>query len=348
MTSSHPQANLLKHWHEEAESAWLYRVIAQHETNPRIAAMFIALAAAAETQAASWAASLDVPCPTFVPSHRARLVAVLIRKLGARAIKPVLAAMKVRGLSALDAPPAPGHAMPTQLSEVGARHRDVASGGNLRAAVFGVNDGLISNACLILGVAGAGATPSNILTTGAAGLLAGALSMAAGEYISMRSQREVFEAQIAMERDELARYPEEEIEELALIYHARGFELETARQFARELIKHPEHALDTLAREELGLNPADLGSPWGAAVASFGAFAVGAVLPVLPYLLPRMEHALTFAIGLALGGLFAVGATLSLFTGRGAWWSGLRMLLVGAVAGGATFALGHIFGVATG
>ena len=139
-------------------------------------------------------------------------------------------------------------------------------GGTLRAGVFGANDGLVSNTCLVMGVAGAAVDPSIILLTGVAGLLAGAFSMAAGEYISMLSQREMFEYQIAQERDELERYPAEEAEELALIYAARGIPIDEARNVAAKLIANPQQALDTLAREELGLNPDDLGSPIGASV----------------------------------------------------------------------------------
>src|SRR5262249_41889667 len=161
--------------------------------------------------------------------------------------------------------------------EVGARHRS-SVGGNLRAAVFGVNDGLVSNTSLVMGVAGAGAANDFVLMTGVAGLLAGALSMAAGEYVSVRSQREMYEYQIALERAELEEYPEEEAEELALIYQARGVEIGQARELTRTLLARPEQALDVLSREELGLNPDSLGSPWGAAAYSFLSFAIGAAL----------------------------------------------------------------------
>jgi VIT1/CCC1 family predicted Fe2+/Mn2+ transporter len=178
-----------------------------------------------------------------------------------------------------------------------------------------------------------------------AGLLAGAFSMAAGEYISMRSQREMFEYQIGLERDELAEYPEEEAEELALIYHARGMEMATARATATKLLKDPEHALDTLAREELGLNPDELGSAWGAAGSSFLAFAAGAVLPLLPFFFEMGSAATPTAAGVAAVALFAVGATLSLFTGRSALLSGLRMLAIGAGAGVVTYGIGTLLGV---
>ncbi len=169
---------------------------------------------------------------------------------------------------------------------------DLSGGGNLRAAVFGVNDGLISNASLILGVAGANADAATILLTGVAGLVAGAFSMAAGEYVSVRSQREMYEYQIGLERDELAEYPDEEAHELALIYEARGMGSAEALRMATQIIADPERALDTLAREELGLNPEDLGSPWGAALFSFISFALGSAIPLLPFFFGIGRHAL--------------------------------------------------------
>ncbi len=208
-----------------------------------------------------------------------------------------------------------------------------------------MNDGLVSNTALILGVAGAAADNRIILLSGVAGLLAGAFSMAAGEYVSVRSQRELFEYQIGLEREELAEYPEEEAEELALIYAARGIPKDQAREMARRITADPARALDTLAREELGLDPDDLGSPVGAALSSFGAFALGATLPIIPFALSSGTPALGAAVTLAGLALFGVGAALSLFTGRGAFRGGLRMLAIGTAAGAATFFIGRLLGV---
>jgi VIT1/CCC1 family predicted Fe2+/Mn2+ transporter len=169
--------------------------------------------------------------------------------------------------------------------------------------------------------------------------------MAAGEYVSMRSQREMFEYQIGLEQQELDTYPEEEAGELALIYEARGIPAVDAKRLADSVISDPTRALDTLAREELGLNPKELGSPWDAAIASFLAFAIGAALPLLPFLW-HGAYSLEISIAITLAGLFATGSVVSLFTGRSPWWSGLRMLLIGALAGGATYLVGHLFGVA--
>jgi VIT1/CCC1 family predicted Fe2+/Mn2+ transporter len=339
-------------WHHEKESAWLYLQVAAAEPDPRKSRLFLQLAAAAEEQAAKWLVSSGQSSDrVFLPALRARIVARLIRRFGPRSLRPVLAAMKLRGLSVYSAPAAShaaGHAMPTSLSEVGASHRS-SLGGNLRASVFGVNDGLVSNASLVLGVAGAGAANSYVLMTGAAGLLAGALSMAAGEYVSVRTQREMYEYQIALERDEVAEYPEEEAEELALIYEARGVEIEQARELSRALLARPDQALDVLAREELGLNPDDLGSPWGAATASFLAFAFGAAIPLLPFLVRVPEaSALAVTIVVTCLALFGVGMVLSLFTGRDAVRGAVRMVLIGGGAGAVSFLVGKALGAALG
>ncbi len=333
-------------WTHEKESAWLYRVLAESEPVPEHRALFAKLAEISEAQAAVWTRNDPGPHP-FEPSLRVRVVGALARRLGARRMRGVLAAMKVRGLSVL-AGPAPAHAMPRSIDDVGARHRSAKSAGGLRAAVFGANDGLVSNASLMLGVAGATDETASILLTGVAGMLAGAFSMAAGEYVSVRSQRELYEQQIAAERKELAEYPEQEQAELALIYVARGLEPDEAKRVAARIFTDPEQALDALAREELGLDPGSLGSPSVAALASFAAFAAGALVPVAPFLLASGGTALSASIALTALALFAVGATISLFTGRSALYGGLRMLAIGGGAGLATWAIGSAFGVALG
>lgn len=333
-------------WHEEKESAWLYRVVAECERGTTREALFKELAQSAEHQADIWldviARAGDPPPPDFRPGLRARIVARLTRTFKPRAMRGILTAMKVRGMS-LYAQPTP-LGMPVRLEDVGRRHQSGVTGNVLRAGVFGVNDGLVSNAALIYGIAGAGAESSVILLTGVAGLLAGAFSMAAGEYVSVRAQREMFEYQIGLERDELAAYPEEEAAELTLIYTAKGMEPAEARRLADMLIQDPPRALDTLAREELGLNPDELGSPWTAAISSFSAFTGGAALPLLPFLF-EAGNALLLSIAFTAAGLFAVGASMSLFTGRSALLSGLRMLGIGGGAGLATYFIGTWLGV---
>lgn len=338
-------------WHEERQSAWLYRRLAQTEAHAAVAKLFDELAAAAEQQALHWEGLLSAdghPLPTFHPSWRARLGARLAAVFGGKRIKPLLAALKVRGLSIYSLPAPSGHAVPQSLADVGRGHRAVG-GGNLRAAIFGINDGLVSNASLVLGMVGANADTGIVLTTGVAGLLAGALSMASGEYVSVRSQRELFEHQIALEREELAEYPEAEAEELALIYAARGLSLDEARALATRMVADPVVALDVLSREELGLNPDELGSPIGAAGFSFVAFTIGALVPLMPFFFAMMLPAAALVGSLlAAGGLFATGAAMSLFTGRNAAWGGLRMLAIGGGAGALTFGIGHLVGAGIG
>jgi vacuolar iron transporter family protein len=232
-------------------------------------------------------------------------------------------------------------------AEIGRRegwHRTGRSG-MLRAVIFGVSDGLVSNLSLVMGVAGATAQPTFILLAGIAGLLAGASSMAAGEYISMQSQRELFERQIALERAELEAMPEEEEAELAAVYRSKGFTETEAATIAHRLFRDPETALDTLVREELGLDPDELGSPWGASIGSFVAFGIGALVPVVPYLFTSGAAAFYLALVSSLIALFAVGAGVSLLTGRSAIYSGLRQVGIGAAAATVTYIVGSIIGV---
>lgn len=346
--------NPLESWTEEQRSAFLYRACAEAETGTVRAELFKRLAGEAEAQAAIWRAQLTArghPAPgPFMPDARTRMVARMVRWMGPRRLRSVLAAMKVRGMSVYGGALAqePGHAAPLEAGTIEHRHRGLGGGGNLRAAVFGVSDGLVSNASLLLGVAGANPDPHVVVLTGVAGMAAGAFAMAAGEYVSVQSQRELYEYQIGLERDELKQYPEAEAQELALIYAAKGLPVRDANRLAQRIVADPDHALDTLAREELGLNPGELGSPLAVAAASFVSFAAGACLPLLPWLLVAPDAALTGTVAVTSVALFAVGCTLSLFTGRSALLSGLRMLLLGALAGAVTYGIGHLLGVAAG
>jgi VIT1/CCC1 family predicted Fe2+/Mn2+ transporter len=341
-------SNPLESWTEEQRSAYLYRVCADAEAGTPRADLFTRLAGEAEAQAAIWRAQLTAsgkPAPKpFVPELRTRLVARLVAWFGPRPLRAILAAMKVRGMVIYSGREPGGH-VNAAVGSIERRHRGLSGGGNLRAAVFGINDGLVSNASLIFGVAGASSDAAVVLLTGVAGLTAGAFAMAAGEFVSVRSQRELFEYQIGLERDELAEYPDAEAQELALIYRAKGLSELEANRVARQLISDPEHALDTLAREELGLNPDELGSPWGAAVSSLLSFAVGAAVPLLPFVFGAGSRALPISALLTTVALFAVGATLSLFTGRRALFSGVRMMLIGGLAAAVTFGVGRLFGV---
>jgi VIT1/CCC1 family predicted Fe2+/Mn2+ transporter len=222
-------------------------------------------------------------------------------------------------------------------------------GGALRAAIFGVNDGLVSNLALILGVAGAGVSSRAIVIAGIAGLLAGAFSMAAGEYISVRVQREVFERLIHLEAHELGTDPEGELAELRELYERKGLPPDLAAGLAEELMRDPEVALETHAREELGLDPREgLGSPLAAAGSSFGMFALGAIVPLVPFWFTDGTRAILAAAALSGVALFAVGAAMSFLTGRSALLSGLRMLAIGGTAAAVTYAVGGLLGVAVG
>jgi VIT1/CCC1 family predicted Fe2+/Mn2+ transporter len=338
----------LQRWQSEKTAAYLSGAVAAVEPDPTRAKLFRDMAASAEQQAGILAKDLK-RTPAFTPSLRSRITVFLLGVLGPRAMRHVLSASKVRGISVYrgkvassGGEGAEGHPMPTSVEDVGRPHKTYASG-TLRAGVFGVNDGLVSNTCLVMGVAGAGTSPSVILLTGVAGLLAGAFSMGAGEFISMLSQKEMFEYQIGQEKDELERYPKEEAEELALIYAARGVPLKEARHLANHLIENPEKALDALTREELGLNPDDLGSPTGAALSSFLMFSAGACLPLIPYVFGYAAHGVLIASLISGTALFCVGAALSLFSGRNAFFGGARMLAIGAAAAAATYYIGSLF-----
>lgn len=334
--------SLMRSWAEERQSAWLYRRVSDVESgNPR-QLLFLELAAAADRQAGVWATALSaagLSVPVWRPTLRARLVALLLRYMSPVTLRPVLAAFKVRGVSVY----AVAHGADSERP-----HGALAAGNDLRAAVFGVNDGLVSNLSLICGVAGAGAGEPAVLLAGLAGLLAGSLSMAAGEYVSVRAQRDLHDNQIALERAELEQYPEAEAGELATIFEARGMGADAARRAADALIADPDRALATLAREELGLDPDNLASPRRAAIASFVSFCVGAVLPLAPFLFAAGDIALKAALAASSLGLLVVGAAVAMFSGGRVITSSLRMLLIGLGAAGVTWLIGRALGVAVG
>ena len=220
--------------------------------------------------------------------------------------------------------------------------------GALRAAIFGVNDGLVSNLSLIMGVTGASVSNRVILVAGVAGLLAGAFSMGGGEYVSMRVQRELFERLLHIEAHELATEPDEEHQELRAIYEQRGFPRDLAQRVTEVVMADPKLSLDTHAREELGLDPEELGSPWGAAISSFVMFSLGAAVPLLPFAIGSGTAAVLAAIAASGTVLFSVGAAMSLLTGRPAWISGGRMLVIGGGLAAITYGVGTLLHVGAG
>ncbi|HEY3713054.1 MAG TPA: VIT1/CCC1 transporter family protein [Jatrophihabitantaceae bacterium] len=356
----------------ERRSAALYRGLAAGAAGER-QQVFLELAVVEERHAAHWADKLAglgerVPEPGR-PGLRTRLLSWIARRFSVDAVLPLVerAEHADAGVYAGDPDATPGMAVDersharvlTRLREQGqgsadqggrgiARrerwHRSDRSGA-LRAGVFGVNDGLVSNTSLVMGFAGSGVARTTILLAGLAGLISGAFSMAVGEYISMRSQREAYEREIALEAEELGEDPEAEAEELALIYRAKGLDAEEAQRIATTIMKDRDTALETMAREELGLDPDELGSPWSAALSSLIAFALGAVVVVLPYLFGGAGTAtLVTAIVLAATALFAVGAVLGLLNGRASLRSGARQLLIGGGAALVVYFVGHAIG----
>jgi VIT1/CCC1 family predicted Fe2+/Mn2+ transporter len=361
----------------EREGAALYEALAAAEKDPRRAEILRRMAAVEARHAARWEGKLraaGVEPPIVRGGLQVRTIEWLARRMGVDAVLPLVRGMELRAagsyrgqadaadfvpderghartLAALTSGEAPAAATSESAVDAGEAilrsehwHRR-SGGGSLRAAVFGVNDGLVSNLSLVIGVAGADPEPRFILLAGVAGLLAGSFSMAAGEYVSVSAQREVFERQIALEREELVTSPEQERDELSLLYQAKGIPTEEADLIAGRLMADPSAALDTMVREELGLDPSELGSPWGAAISSFLAFSVGAVLPVLPYIFTQGTLAFVLSVVLSGLGLLAVGAAITLFTGRNPVFGGLRMLMIGGVAAAITYVVGRLIGV---
>jgi VIT1/CCC1 family predicted Fe2+/Mn2+ transporter len=351
----------------ERASVGLLRALAGRMPARREASKLEELAAREECQAEYWARRLraaGAPLPAFRPPLRDRLLNLAAHLADPRALLPIVTADAIRGVDSYrtqadaaailesEASVARGLAAlaypdaPAQIIEAGLEHRtNVGGSGSLRAAVFGVNDGLTSNLSLVMGVAGAATDNHWILLTGLAGLLAGAFSMGGGEFISMLSQRELFEKELSLERRHLQIAPEAERANLAQIYEEKGLSPQQADAVAQQLMADPAVALDTIAREQLGLNPEELGSPRGAAGASFVSFALGAVVPILPFLVLNGFAAILTALIVSGAGLFVVGALLSLFTARNPLVSGLRMLAVGLAAATVTYLVGRLIGV---
>lgn len=351
----------------ELEAAAVYEELAKRESDLHRAEVFQTLVAAEMRHASRWAGKLGEPLPTGPGrlGQSKRLLLSMARVLGTKRVLPMLLQGEAKDIRAYASDPEAGdiakeerhHARLLRTLSEGApaagpaaheaAHRFGGGGGSIRAAVLGVNDGLVSNFSLVMGVAGATAKADFVLLAGSAGLLAGAFSMAAGEYVSVRSQRDIYEHQISIEREEVAEFPVEEREELALIYQAKGLSKEAAEHIAEHLMSNKEVALDTLVREELGLDPGQLGSPWNAAIVSCLAFCAGAIVPIIPYIISKSGGA-TFAVsaGVSGGALLVVGGSLALFSGRKVAWGALRMLLAGGAAAAVTYGVGRLIGVA--
>ncbi len=367
-------ARLRANLQDEIDSSSLYARLAEHERDPRLAEVYRRMAAIERRHAEFWMEKLraaGAEVGSLEPGWRSRTLAWLGTRLGTHLVVPTLEGMERAAKGRYDVEPdALGAGMAREersharvlraiaagtggiqgptVARMEGRHRGMA-GNALRAAVLGVNDGLVSNLSLVMGVAGAQLSSQAILVTGFAGLLAGAGSMALGEWLSVQSSRELYERQIDVEAREIDERPEEEAEELSLIYQAKGLSEDEAEDLARRLLADKDTALDTLAREELGIDPGELGgSAWQAAATSFVLFILGAIVPVLPFLFASGNAAVGASLAVSSVGLFAIGAAITLLTGRGVLWSGMRQLLFGLVAAALTFSIGRLLGVSLG
>jgi VIT1/CCC1 family predicted Fe2+/Mn2+ transporter len=364
------QANALASLNDERNGAYLYEALASAEKDPRLAEVYRRMAAVESRHADEWVERLKssgVALPEFSPDWRSRTLAWAARRLGVAAVLPTVIGNERKdtrkyaslpGSAGMAADESSHNRLLNRvvatmkggmeggaLAQLEGRHR--AGGGNaLRAAVLGANDGLVSIFSLVMGVAGAELNNKVILVTGFAGLLAGAISMALGEWLSVQSARELYTHQIAIEKQELGAVPEEEAEELALIYEARGVPEDEAQRMAQHIISDPDTALETLAREELNVDPAELGgSAWEAALTSFLLFSLGAIIPIIPYTFLTSTLGIMVSMLFSAVGLFLVGAAITLFTGRSVLSSGFRQVLFGLAAAGVTFAIGRLIGV---
>lgn len=371
MTTQADLQRYRKNLQAERDAVTLYEQLAAAEPNPGLVAVYRRLIKTEEQHVAFWEAKLraaGAEVPPYVADWRVRILGWLARRFGPAFVLPTLAGLESSIESQYDHQPEPevaemsaherSHARiftflartsqgleGTAVARFEGRHR--AAGGNaLRAAVLGANDGLVSVFSLIMGVAGAGVGTREILLTGLAGMLAGGLSMALGEWLSVQSSRELYQHQIAIERHELAEMPAEEMAELALIYQAKGLPAEAAQNIAERLLSEPSSALDTLAREELGIDPTELGgSAWEAALMSFLLFSLGALVPVFPYLFLSGTSGIVASAGVSLLASFFIGAAITLMTGRGVLYSGLRQMGFSLAAAAVTFGVGRLIGV---
>lgn len=368
-------ARYIENYKAEVDGVTLYRLMAEAEKNDAIRAVYERLCAVEARHLALWRTRLEqmgVAVPPEAPSRRVRMLGWLARRFGPSTIAPIVARMESAATTMYDdQPEAVEHGLPADersharvfnqiaragdaeagagaIARIEGRHRFASSGNALRAAVLGVNDGLVSTLSLVMGVAGADPGRSFVLLAGLGGLLAGAFSMALGEWISVRSSAESFQKQLEIERTELELDPEEELEELILIYQAKGIPEGQARQAASRIMANKETALDTLAREELGMSESETANAWTAAGTSMLLFAIGAILPVLPWFFVGGWTAIVASAIAAGAGLFLAGAATSLFTGRNFAFSGGRMLVIGMTGAAITFGVGRLIGVQTG
>ncbi|PTB19197.1 rubrerythrin family protein [Trinickia symbiotica] len=372
MASKHEVRRYKANLSDELHSAALYETLANAERDTVRKDVYRELAAAERQHAQIWADKLrasGVVRPHSGLALKTRLMQMLVRAFGPRFVLPTLAAAEYADRDKYADQPDAGQLSAeerlhagivqelahgqsggtTQGARIAAAeswHKGVSSGNDLRAAVLGANDGLVSNFCLVMGVAGAGTGNRAIVLTALAGLIAGACSMALGEWLSVTNARELARTQIAKEADELKISPDTEEHELVLIFRAKGLDMATAKRVAAQLMRDKDKALDTLTREELGLDPAELGgNPWSAGAVSFVLFATGAIFPAMPFLWASGVSAIAQCIVLSAAALAAIGVFTSLFNGRSAAFSAIRQVVIGLVAAAFTFGIGRLLGV---
>jgi VIT1/CCC1 family predicted Fe2+/Mn2+ transporter len=359
---------------KEIDGAALYNVLAETEKQPQMAQVYRKLAASEEKHAATWEKKLEelkVSIPPRKPTWRAATMIWLARRFGSQFVLPTITSNEKADSQAYDgqsdseaqefsleeksharllsvASNSTGGMSGGVVAQLEGRHK--AGGGNaLRAAVLGANDGLLSVLSLTMGVAGATNSNTGVLIAGLAGVLAGAGSMALGEWLSVQSSRELYEHQIKIEAEEIAENPEEEQEELSLIYQSKGLPEARAKEMAAHMMADKANILDTLAREELGIDPEELGgSAYEAAFTSFFLFAFGALFPILPYFFLSGSTAIITSLIVSAIGLFIIGAAITLMTGRSVWFSGTRQVIVGVAAAALTYGVGKLIGVSVG
>jgi VIT1/CCC1 family predicted Fe2+/Mn2+ transporter len=349
----------------EQEAVALYAVLAEAEQDPKRSRVFRRLVEAEGRHVTHWAEKLGIAkddLPGYRPKFRIRFLGWLARQFGTQMVLPYVLRIESADTAMYEDEPEAqsilteekGHTQALQNLKEGqypgdelghGGWRQAAAGGTFRAAVLGGNDGLVSNFGLVWGVAGGTSDPQIILLAGVAGLVAGAFSMAGGEYVSMRADRDLTEHRLEMERVELQEFPEEEKEELSLIYQLKGLTQNEADILAERIMLDPEVALETMAREELGINPGQLGSPWGAAISSFFSFGTGAIVPVLPYIFSVNSIAFGLSGGLSALALFGTGTALAFVSGKNSFWGGIRMLSIGITAALVTFSVGRLIGI---
>jgi len=376
MTASKEVSRFRENWQKEIDGAALYNTLAEIEPKPELADVYRRLAASEVKHAEVWEKRLQetgVRIPARRPSWRAATMCFLAKRFGSQFVLPTVTGNERADSLAYDNQPEAitesGHMsadeksharlmaavsgrqnglVGSEVAQLEGRHR--ATGGNaLRAAVLGANDGLVSVLSLTMGAAGANLPGHGVLITGVAGLLAGASSMALGEWLSVQSSRELYQNQIQIEAEEIEHAPQEEQEELALIYRSKGLPEERARELAAHMMGDKAHILDTLSREELGIDPEELGgSPWVAAITSFFLFSAGAIIPLFPYIFLHGTPAVVSSLALGALALFLTGAAITLLTGKNAWVSGFRQVLIGLAAAGLVFGVGKLIGVSIG